>query len=1090
MAKTANFKLYNGTSWEEMVFPPATHSHSEYAPSTALAEYLKSSTASTLYQAIDSDLTAIAGLTGTKGLLKKTGDGLWSLDTNTYLTSHQSLANYSTLANTIKSLSISGKTITYTKGDGNTGTLTTQDTTYSNATTSAAGLMSAADKTHLNTLVGLLTNSKTTVDTIAEVLKVFEDYPEGTNLANALSGKLDKAGGEISGNLSVTGDINASTIAAFSVSALGIDSMGSIKEEGSYLYEKYLGKTAQATDSAKLGGVDAASYATQTWVNNKGYVTTNVVKISLSSDNGTISSSDLAILNARPHHVVFERGGMYYFAENLSGSTTWYYSCNVYYDGNKITKRVIAINKTRGDYSKTDYTYSPDFSGLLTTSAASAAYLGINATAKDSEKLGGTAASSYVLTSDSRLSNSRPASDVYSWAKASTKPSYAWSEITSKPTTFTPASHTHDYLPLSGGTLSGTLTLPVNTPQIQFRDGHSSYDAVISYGTDGNEAMVFSTKNAVTSFMFVNGEDTVKNVNGGRWTALTPGLQIKNNCVSIGKLIANGVTPTYKLNVDGSLNATTIYENGKAIATQNWVSAQGYAPQYSPSFTGLYLDDSVIYTDGYEFFFPTGGGGSYTIATQDWASGAFLGKTAKATSATVADSANAVAWGNISGKPNSYYTLPTASSSTLGGVKTTSTVTSNSGYTACPIISGVPYYKDTNTTYTFTNKAATLAWNTTSTIATVGGVDITVKLPANPDTNTTYSNATTSAAGLMSAADKTKLDGIATGANNYTYTLPTRLAESSTGGYNSANEAVIQGWHYMAATGTQRPPFKQVDGQTGNDYRIMTTAYSSSWLQQIATDFRSNDIFTRRCQNGTWQDWTALVKMQPGLTSPAGTNNSIARWDNSRNATIKDSKVTIDDNGNLSTTGTINSYTLGSACAKSYTDSSSASAISTGTSLVTERDVYYGLPTINGSHSYTSSTTIYAPTSAGSKDQVLVSNGSGSPYWKSLSTTGGSSGAVTKLWSGQAMLGDICNHLYTSGGMRFVIFAYHNDYDLYSTMFVQEYNRGEYVAYGVANNWGDGGCFVDATLGSQEDWDSSTFDIDACEVYAIYMFSN
>ena len=46
------------------------------------------------------------------------------------------------------------------------------------------------------------------------------------------------------------------------------------------------------------------------------------------------------------------------------------------------------------------------------------------------------------------------------------------------------------------------------------------------------------------------------------------------------------------------------------------------------------------------------------------------------------------------------YSLPTASSSTLGGVKTTSTVTSTSGLTACPIISGVPYYKDTNTVYT------------------------------------------------------------------------------------------------------------------------------------------------------------------------------------------------------------------------------------------------------------------------------------------------------------------------------------------------------------------------------------------------------
>lgn len=69
------------------------------------------------------------------------------------------------------------------------------------------------------------------------------------------------------------------------------------------------------------------------------------------------------------------------------------------------------------------------------------------------------------------------------------------------------------------------------------------------------------------------------------------------------------------------------------------------------------------------------------------------------------------------------YTLPTAAKDTLGGVKTTSTVTSATGYTASPIISGVPYYKDT-----------------------------------------TYAVATTSANGLMSASDKTKLNGIDTGA--------------------------------------------------------------------------------------------------------------------------------------------------------------------------------------------------------------------------------------------------------------------------------------------------------------------------------------
>ena len=53
------------------------------------------------------------------------------------------------------------------------------------------------------------------------------------------------------------------------------------------------------------------------------------------------------------------------------------------------------------------------------------------------------------------------------------------------------------------------------------------------------------------------------------------------------------------------------------------------------------------------------------------------------------------------------YTLPTASGSTLGGVKTTSTVTSTSGLTACPIISGVPYYKDTNTTYSLSSFGVT-----------------------------------------------------------------------------------------------------------------------------------------------------------------------------------------------------------------------------------------------------------------------------------------------------------------------------------------------------------------------------------------------
>ena len=50
----------------------------------------------------------------------------------------------------LKGLSVSGRTITYTKGNNTTGTITTQDTTYSDATTSAHGLMTAADKKKLD----------------------------------------------------------------------------------------------------------------------------------------------------------------------------------------------------------------------------------------------------------------------------------------------------------------------------------------------------------------------------------------------------------------------------------------------------------------------------------------------------------------------------------------------------------------------------------------------------------------------------------------------------------------------------------------------------------------------------------------------------------------------------------------------------------------------------------------------------------------------------------------------------------------------------------------------------------------------------
>lgn len=104
-----------------------------------------------------------------------------------------------------------------------------------------------------------------------------------------------------------------------------------------------------------------------------------------------------------------------------------------------------------------------------------------------------------------------------------------------------------------GDALTGTLTWPGNVVALNFRTGHASYDGTITYQTSGNEALVFGTKQGVTSFIFVNGEDTITNNSATRWTSLTsPGLQIKNNCVSIGQLWGDTVTPDYKLKVVGN----------------------------------------------------------------------------------------------------------------------------------------------------------------------------------------------------------------------------------------------------------------------------------------------------------------------------------------------------------------------------------------------------------------------------------------------------------------------------------------------------------------------------------------------------------
>ena len=98
----------------------------------------------------------------------------------------------------------------------------------------------------------------------------------------------------------------------------------------------------------------------------------------------------------------------------------------------------------------------------------------------------------------------------------------------------------------------GTVLLGAeNNVCFNLRPSSSNWCDTVSVQTGGDEAVVFASKNTATSWLFVSGEDSITNHGQTRWQSLTPGLQIKNNCVSIGKLIPSGTYPSYELEVGG-----------------------------------------------------------------------------------------------------------------------------------------------------------------------------------------------------------------------------------------------------------------------------------------------------------------------------------------------------------------------------------------------------------------------------------------------------------------------------------------------------------------------------------------------------------
>ena len=483
------------------------------------------------------------------------------------LTSHQSLDNYSTLANTIKSLSISGKTITYTKGDGTTGTLTTQDTntTYNAATQSAQGLMSAADKKKLDGIAESANNYSLPAATSSALggVKI------STGLNNS-SGTISVKYGTAAGTACQGNDSrlsNARTPTAHTHAASDITSgLATVATTGSYndLSNKpsipAIGTGASNAAAGNHTHTATLKNASGTAVTSLSHGSTyyltmggNQVSFTMPSDNNTTynaaTQSAAGLMSANDKKkldgIAANANNYTYTLPNASSSTLGGVKV-----GSNITVSSGTISLTKANVtaalgytpptSDTNTTYSAGTGISLsgTTFSLNSGYYATSAnsglmSAADKAKLDGIAAGATALT------------------------------LGTTATTAAKGNHTHNYLPLSGGNVTGHIYLTgaqansstANTSQIVFGTSSDNHVAISS----NNNALVINPTSSTTTNQIVLYLDQASSFPSG---IMGP---VYGNASSASKLNTNAGGATQPVYFSGGVPVACSYYVNKTV---------------------------------------------------------------------------------------------------------------------------------------------------------------------------------------------------------------------------------------------------------------------------------------------------------------------------------------------------------------------------------------------------------------------------------------------------------------------------------------------------------------------------------------------
>lgn len=428
------------------------------------------------------------------------------------------------------------------------------------------------------------------------------------------------------------------------------------------------------------------------------------------------------------------------FGDNVTISTTL-----ANFDASKIASGTISIDRLP----------KAALERLVVVANDTARFALTTATAQSGDTVKVTSTGKMYLIKDESKLNSEDGYEPYTASQASSVP---WSGVTGKPSTFTPPTSSATVL---GGIKVGYTTSGKNYKvqldssgnayvNVPWTDNNTTYNQAtadtlglvkIGYTTSGKNYAVSLDSNGK---MYVNVPWTDNNTTYSQATSDNLGL------VKIG-YSANGKNYPVALDGNGKMyvnvpwtDTNTTYTNMGA-ATSSAAGKAGLVPAPSAG-----KQASFLRGDG-TWVIPTNT--TYAKANTTTLGLVMIGYAENGKNYPVELDSSGKMYVNVPWTDtNTTYGVVGANGST-GLVKNGSTVTSASGYTACPIVSGVPYYKDTNTTYANMKAATASAAGAAGLVPAPAAGEQTSFLRGDGTwvvpTNTTYGLASTTANGLL-----------------------------------------------------------------------------------------------------------------------------------------------------------------------------------------------------------------------------------------------------------------------------------------------------------------------------------------------------